>query len=284
MKIGIHVDSRDTSAVDVAERARIAEDAGFDTVWVGDRYVAPVDLNSAYPYRSDGVFAQGPDAWWMESVTSLAFIAAATSRIELGPGVLVLPLREPILLSKQLATIDAMSGGRVLLGIGSGWMREEFDAAGADYANRGRITDESVDVLRKAWTGQIELPLDRPPGKLAVRMVPTPERSIPIIVGGTSDAALRRAGRLGDGWYGLFEGTPDRAEIERCLGTISAAAIGADRNPIGLRIIVSLARVSGDPVPVAADLLGAGVGEVVVPRERLSEPGVDALVRAIHAL
>ncbi|WP_165958732.1 TIGR03619 family F420-dependent LLM class oxidoreductase [Actinomadura sp. KC345] len=179
-------------------------DAGFDGIWVSDHVVLIDGTTSAYPYTDDGDYGFPADTPWYEAVAMLAYLAARTHEVELGTAVCVLPQRQPVLLAKQLATIDRLADGRVRLGAGAGWLAEEFTALGVPYDGRGARTDAAIALLRDCWTGTPA------PGRYGdvsvpggVHCRPTPVNgSVPILVGGNSPAALRRAARLGDGWLG----------------------------------------------------------------------------------
>jgi probable F420-dependent oxidoreductase len=179
------------------------EEAGFESAWTVEHTVVPDGYQSPYPYSADGKMPGGTDNFPLpDPLIWMAYVAAATSRIKLGTAILILPQHNPVITAKQVATLDHMSGGRILLGIGVGWMKEEFDAIGASFHDRGKRTDEYVAAMRELWSS------DRPTfhGEFvhfdAAYCKPQPvNKSIPIIVGGDSKVAARRAGRLGDGYF-----------------------------------------------------------------------------------
>lgn len=202
------------------EAAAAIEEVGFDSLWVGDHVVLPRRVESPYPYNEERVSPFDPDQPLHEAATLLAYLAARTRRVRLGVSVLVLPQREPLLAARQLATVDALSRGRLVLGVGAGWMREEFSALGVPFEDRGARLDEWMAILRHAWTSA-----GRPfRGNLrsfeALGMVPA--RAIPIIVGGHSPPALRRAARLGDGWNGVRLSPREAAAAVRELRRLGA--------------------------------------------------------------
>lgn len=173
--------------------AILAEELGFADVWVSDHLVVPADAD--YP----------PSAYLYEPLVTLAWIAAATHRIGLGTSVLVMPMRNPIALAKMLASIDQMSGGRVLLGAAAGWCEPEFEALGVPFTQRGKRTDEALEMVKALWT---EDPLTRDypvhGARLEkIRAKPQPAHDIPIWIGGHADVALARAARH-DGWHAAF--------------------------------------------------------------------------------
>jgi probable F420-dependent oxidoreductase len=177
--------------IGIGRMARTLEEAGFESLWVSDHVVLPRRIESRYPFASDGRATWSTSTPYIDAVVSLALIAAATERATFGTAVLVLPLRNPVVLAKQAASLDAVSGGRLKLGVGAGWLAEEFAALGVDFQARGSRFVDGVATLRATWSGL--LPND-------VLAVPTPAHDVPILVGGHSKIALRRAGALGDGW------------------------------------------------------------------------------------
>jgi probable F420-dependent oxidoreductase len=183
------------------EVAEQAERLGFDSIWIPEHLVFPVKMTPAYSYTPDGYPPMGPDAPSHDPWVVLGAAAARTSRIRLATGIYILPLRHPVIAARSVLTLDRMSGGRAVLGLGVGWLPDEFDVVGESFSNRGRRTDEMIELLRKLWTDDVVSFhgdfYDIPPIKFEPKPV---KRMIPIIVGGTSPQALRRAGRLGDGW------------------------------------------------------------------------------------
>jgi probable F420-dependent oxidoreductase len=184
--------------------AQAAEELGYDSVWVSDHVVIPERIASAYPYSPDGAFHSGPRTPVLEPLSSLAYLAGQTRRIRLGTHVLILPYRNPVLTAKMATTIDNLSGGRLDLGVGVGWMQEEFDALGQAeyYERRGAVSDEQMRVLRTLWTEDVP----RFSGDfyrfepLGARPHPVQKPHPPIWIGGHTPAALRRVGRYGDAW------------------------------------------------------------------------------------
>ena len=142
-----------TSADNLKVMAQTAEKNGFDSVWVSDHIVIPTDIAPLYPYSDSGELPFNPDSPYCEPLTTLAFLSGITSSIRLGTHVLVLPYRNPVLAAKMISTLDFLSGGRVILGIGAGWMEEEFEALDSPpFPHRGRVTDEYLEIYRELWT------------------------------------------------------------------------------------------------------------------------------------
>jgi probable F420-dependent oxidoreductase len=197
----------------LARLARRAEATGADSIWVSDHLVAPVGVASVYPYdrRPDARPGDmGVIERFFEPLTTLAWLAAQTHRIRLGVSAYVLPYRNPVVTAKMAATLDVLSGGRLVLGIGTGWLREEFEALTVPFAHRGERTDEYLAVLRALWSGEEARFEGRhyrlPPVRTGPRPVQAPHP--PLWIAGNSRAAIERAARHGDGWHAIDLG-PD---------------------------------------------------------------------------
>jgi probable F420-dependent oxidoreductase len=193
VKFGVHLPQygRAAGPEAISRAAKQAEDLGFTDVWVSDHLAVPADA----PY---------PPPFLFEPVVALTWAAAATRTIGLGTSVLVLPYRHPLHLAKELATLDQLSGGRLTIGVGSGWLEAEFDALGVPFAQRGARTDEAIDAMRACW-GEQPVTFKGATIELEnLKVVPTPAHTIPIWVGGRAAPALRRAVTKGDGWHGTF--------------------------------------------------------------------------------
>ncbi len=221
------------------ELARFAEEAGFESLWTIEHVVIPAGYASAYPYSDDGRFGWPENLDYPDPLPWLATIAGATERINLGTAIVILPQRNPVVLAKELATIDAMSGGRLLFGVGVGWLTEEFDAIGIPFGERAPRTDEAIEVLRTLWADD-EASFD---GRFTTLdralMFPKPIQrvdgrpGVPILIGGHSPAAARRAGRLGDGFFPA-RATPD--DLGPLLDVVRSSAVEAGRDPAAIEI------------------------------------------------
>ena len=244
--IGIHLppNEDDTGGLRLADMAELAESAGFESLWVSDHTALIAESKSRYPFSETGEFMLPPDANWYDWVVVLSYLAARTTTLRLGVGVAVVPHRHPIVLAKQLATLDQLSNGRVIFGAGVGWLAEEFAALGVPFSARGARTDASIDLIRAAWTGAPPAgtygPFEIPPG-VHTRPVPVQAR-LPILIGGGSAATLRRAVTRGDGWFGAIAGgrmSPEHlAEVVRRLRT-EADKAGRDFAEIDVSLRVS---------------------------------------------
>jgi probable F420-dependent oxidoreductase len=243
-----------------AALASIAEDNGFESLWTVEHVVVPADYRSVYPYSPNGRMPGAEESPIPDPLVWLAWVAATTRTLRLATGVLILPQRNPVVLAKELATLDLLSSGRVTLGIGVGWLREEFDALGVPFDDRGARTDEHIQVLRAlwrqpetSWDGRV-VHLDR------VKSYPKPAQpdGIPIAVGGHTPAAARRAGRLGDEF---FPAATDLDQLTQLISVMRDAASRAGRDPSAIRITAGGA-ADVDGVRRLAEL---GVTRVVVP-------------------
>lgn len=187
----------------LAEAAALIEDAGFDGISVSDHLVFPQTVESTYPYTTDGRPWWSGDGQWPDPWVLIGAMATTTSRVRFTTNVYVLPLRDVFTTAKSVGTAAVLSGGRVALGIGAGWMREEFDLVGQAFARRGARMEEQVEVLHKLWAGGMVEHHGEFHDFEPVQMSPAPPGPIPVWVGGTSDLALRRAATVGDGWIGV---------------------------------------------------------------------------------
>ncbi len=271
MQLGLHAIGIGTGARrEVIDAVAAAADAcAFATLWAGEHVVMVDRSQSRYPYAQDGQIAVPPAADWLDPLVALSFAAAVTRRIRIATGVLLLPEHNPVLLAKQAASLDLLSGGRLTLGVGVGWSREEFAALGVPFAARGRRADEYVSAMRVLWRDDVASFQGRWVSFDAVRVNPKPvrERSIPIVVGGNSDAALRRVARLGDGWYGF--NLTGLEEVRERVGTLRELCQEHGRDVRELRIAVS---VDGAVPEDAAVLAGSGVSELVLVEAPPEDP------------
>ncbi len=239
------------------ELVQAGEAAGFDSAWTVEHTVVPHGYRSAYPYAADGRLPGGEGDFVLpDPLIWMAYVAAATKRIKLGTGVLILSQHNPVIVAKQVATLDAMCAGRVLLGVGVGWLKEEFDVIGAPFEERGKRCDEYIEVMREFWTA------DRPTfeGRFFrfkdAYMRPKPANgTVPVVIGGHSPAAARRAGRLGDGFF------PARGASRELIDLVRRTAEQHGRDPAVIEITTSLP----DNLDDLGNLASLGVSRVLVP-------------------
>ena len=246
------------------EMAQAAEAAGFESLWTVEHTVVPAGYRSTYPYDRSGRMPGNDDAPIPDPLVWLAFLASATTTVQLATGILIQPQRNPVVLAKEVATLDHLSGGRVQLGVGVGWLEEEFDAVGIPYAERGRRTDDGIAAMRAMWSqdqatyhGEFTSFTDcicrpRPVGG-----------TVPIHVGGHTEVAARRAGRLGDGF---FPASGSHAGLSRLFATARQTAEAEGRDPAAIEITSGGNGVFGPgALDEAAALAELGVDRVVVP-------------------
>ncbi len=243
----------------IAERA---EELGYASLWTSDHVLLPQTLPEPYGNL-------------LETFTTLSYLAARTQRIGLGTGILVLPQRDPLLAAKQAATVHHLSGGRLTVGVGVGWIEQEYGYLRADFAGRGHTADEYIPAMRTLF--EADKPEFHGPhiSYSDVLFSPRPSPRLPIMVGGTSRAALRRAATLGDGWYGIGRTSDEVAAAVTVLGQYGRT----DSFPVALR---NKARV-GTAAGGEAGALHGSAAEIAAQASRFSAAGVGQLVLEIEA-
>lgn len=253
------------------EICRRAEAAGFESVWGGEHVVLPTRMTSKYPYTADGKIPAEPDTPIPDPLIWLAFAAAAAPKLRLGTCILIVPQRNPVVLAKELATLDRLSGGRVELGLGVGWLREEFEALGVPWERRGERNDEYIAAMRALWAGpHAEFHgkfVDFPPVTCSPRPV---QRSIPILVGGDTDAAIARAVRIADGY---FPGEGDATRLAALIARLREAEKRAGGEPGRIQINAMFGAQMADPVAGAHQLAELGVARAMLPAFFFAGPG-----------
>lgn len=241
MQYGLHLpaSSATVKPEDLVRFAQRAEALNFSLLTVADHVIVPTHISVPYPYTVDGKYPG--TGFHLETLMTMGFLAGATQRIRFATSVMILPYRNPVVTAKMLASLDVLSGGRVIVGVGVGWMKEEFENLQApDYAARGRVTDEYIRSFRELWTN------DRPTfqGQFVnfsnLIFLPKPvQKTIPIWIGGHSKAALKRAGELGNGWHPIG-GVPtiplEPEDVKRDLATVREHAVKAGRDPKSIHV------------------------------------------------
>lgn len=273
MEIGVHVPQVGplSNREVMGAFARAADEAGFDGLWVFDHVVLQKEQQSKYPYSPDGALGFPPTMDFLEPLTLLAYLAGITKRARLGTSVLVLPMRQPVLHAKIMATIDALSGGRFVLGAGVGWWKQEYEALSVPFERRGKRMDECLQLVRALWTeeytsfkGEFYECVD-----WACNPKPVQEGGIPIWLGGESRAQLERAGTYGDGWLATAKSLPT---LKDDFAVAQEAAAKAGRDPAKLKLAVEgAALLAPGRLERAADELA-----------RAKELGVFHAIAAVH--
>lgn len=272
MKVGLaFASSIGIDGVAALEVCRRAEAAGFESVWGGEHVIMPDAIASKYPYTEDGKIPAEPDTPIPDPLIWLAFAAAAAPTLRLGTCILIVPQRNPLVLAKELATLDQLSGGHVELGLGVGWLKEEFDALGVEWRRRGARNDEYIAAMRALWEGpHAEFHgefVDFEPVTCSPRPV---NGSIPVLVGGDTDAAINRAVRIADGY---FPGEGDFERLGTLIGRLRSAAEQADRDPNSIEINAMFGVQMADPAAGVEQMRELGVGRIMVPAFFFAGPG-----------
>jgi probable F420-dependent oxidoreductase len=257
--------------------AQTAERCGFESIWTVEHVVIPQDYKSPYPYSPTGKIPGGEDVPIPDPLLPLAYAAAVTKTLKLATGVLILPQRHPLYVAKEVATLDLLSGGRALFGIGSGWLKEEFDALGLDFHKRGARTDEAIKALRTLWRDSSSTFHGRHFDFGPVKSFPKPVQvgGVPIHVGGHSPAAARRAGRLGDGFFPALGAEPEA--LKELFAIVKTEARNAGRSPDAIEFSC-MGRAKLDAIKALEDI---GVVRAVV-----APPGFEpeALTRGLEKI
>src|SRR5205085_7037314 len=281
MKLGVFlpISGRAAGPDTLMGAARSAEAQGFDVVWSADRVVTPWKIATTYPYSENHEFIVPPDRPFLDSFTCLACLAACTEKITLGISVLVLPYRHPLYWTRVAASIERLSRGRLIMGVGVGWMEEEFAALGIPFKDRGRMTDEQLQIISRLWTeehvsfnGQFYRFQD-----LAFYPKPIQQPRIPIWVGGEGLAAQRRAARYGDAWFPYFvKITPE--ELKAAYDNVLRLAAEAGRSPEQVKLTCCRPiEVTRDPVPQDESYLCGSPEQLVEAIKKYREVGVEHL-------
>lgn len=266
MNVGLSV--YDLAAPDLLDLARAADESGFDAIWLGEHVVLPVGYASEHPTHGidDHEHIAGPiispDTELVDPMVALAAVAGATTRIHLATGIYILPLRHPLVTARAAATLHEVSSGRFRLGVGAGWLEEEFADLDVPYEQRASRVAESIEVLRAAWRGG---PFEHHGKHFSFGPVQSCRRpvDVPIVMGGNTPAALRRAATSGDGWFS--SGTPDFEDAVELLATLRRLRSDLGRaEPFRCWF-----RVPGCDPELLARYAAAGIDDVVVWADQL---------------
>jgi probable F420-dependent oxidoreductase len=260
---------------DIARVARRAEELGFESLWIPDHLVLPVAYRSRYPYSPDGRIPTPADTPRHDPFLALAYAAAVTSRIRLATGVFVVPLRNVFATAKAVATLDVLSGGRFIFGVGIGWLEEEFRTVGMNFADRARRTREYLAMMKELWTRNDPVFEGTSVRVQGSKFMPKPiqQPRPPVVFGGHTEPSLRRAAQLGDGWYGIAENLADMRDlIARLRGHERA-----ENRSTPLEITLS-PRLG---VPLSPELVDTfaqmGVSRLLIPGERDVESAITGM-------
>ena len=221
----------------LATIAQRAEALGFDSLWVPDHVVFPTVINSRYPYNETGRIFVPADTPFLEPIAALGFLAGITKRVRLGPWVLVLPHRNPVVTAKMFSTLDVLSKGRMILGAGIGWMEEEITLLGAPFNKRGALSDEYLRAIKELWTKPDPQIDGQYVSFSGIKFEPKPvQKPLPVWIGGHSARAMRRVVEFGDGWLAVPK---SYAAFQESHEALKAAAVRAERDVKSIPVIVS---------------------------------------------
>lgn len=262
MKLGIvPINIGVQSGVQMIENAQAAEAAGLESVWTFEHVIIPVDYDSKYPYSADGKMGAPPETIMVDPLIALTAIAAATTTIRLGTGVNILSQVNPLLLAKQAASLDFVSNGRLMLGLGIGWLKEEFKAMGTPFEKRGARFDDYVAAMRKVWSGEVVEHDSEFLDWHGFKSYPLPvQNPLPIHIGGNKGKAFARTAQLANGWFAP-SANPD--EIAPQLEALKAECDAAGRDFAELEITAMwMPQIGSDTVKRMEDI---GVHRLVAP-------------------
>jgi probable F420-dependent oxidoreductase len=271
-----------TTAETATAVAQAAERGGFATLWTVEHVVVPSGYQSPYPYDESGKMNRGAEAFDMpDPLIWLTWAAAVTTTIELATGILIATQRNPLITAKEVASLDRLSGGRVRLGVGVGWLREEFDALGVPWAQRGKRLDEYVEAMRTLWTGDKVSYHGEFVDFTDCYSLPRPHSgSVPIVIGGHTEAAARRAGRLGDAF---FPGNAEPDEITALIEVMKRAADEAGRDGEAIDVYAMAIARPGPKLDARIEALGqVGAKQAIIPTfapDQLEAIGADLATR-----
>jgi probable F420-dependent oxidoreductase len=252
--------------------AQHAEELGFHSGWVSDHVAWPQSIASKYPYSDDGSFAPAPDMPWLDPIGTMFFVAGCTERMLLGSTVLILGYRPPVLTAKAIASLDVVSGGRAILGVGVGWMREEFEILGMPFDHRGRRADEQLELFATLFRDDVPSYHGAYYDVPEIGFAPKPVHGrVPIWVGGDTEPAFRRVARFGDAWHAAFQPLDEVAAGWRRVGELCAEA---GREPSAVRLSVRLYLDPDGSMPAAKSIAGSPA-EMVDTIGRWAAVGVD---------
>ena len=267
----------------VEQCVRLLEDNGVESVWMPEHVIMAEDYEPLYEYSDDGRAPVAPTTMMPDPLHWLTFAAAHSDKLCLGTGVLVGPQHSAAILAKRLATLDALSGGRLLTGIGIGWQKEEYEACGVPYAQRGRRLDEMLDAMRTLWrddpatfSGQFTS-FD----KVYCDTKPARAGGVPFLIGGSSEAAARRAGTRGDGYFPYTISPADLAMRMETART-SARETGRDPDTLSLTVWPHSYRPGGTfDLELVRDYAALGTDRLIVAAFEAGDPDLDALGRLV---
>jgi len=269
MKIGlIPVNVGVSNAQSMIGMAQLAEGLGFESVWTFEHAIVPNDYASKYPYSSDGKMAVTPETNFVDPLIALSAVAAQTKKIRLGTGVNILSQANPLYVAKQAASLDFVSNGRFELGVGIGWLREEFQAAGTPFERRGARFDDYVQAMRKLWSGETVEHKSEFLDWTGFKSYPVPiQKPLPIVIGGAKGKAFERTARYGNGWFAPT-GSPD--QLAPLIEALDKACAEVGRNRAEIEV-TAMWYPNPEDLSDVERYAEMGVGRLVVPLPALGQ-------------
>jgi probable F420-dependent oxidoreductase len=243
--------------------AQKAESVGLESVWTFEHVIVPLEYQSKYPYNEDGKMGVPPEANFIDPLVALTAIACNTKTLRLGTGVNILSQTNPLLLAKQAASLDLISGGRFMLGVGIGWLREEFRAMGVPFERRGARFDDAIEAMKKVWSGEVVEHESEFLSWSGFKSYPVPVQKphLPVVIGGSKGKAFERIAKYGDGWFVPTTGVEELGALLTQLDE-ACAREGRDRSTIEISTMFSSEGQGLDDVKRFED---AGVSRLIVP-------------------
>lgn len=286
MKIGliaVNVGGGDAGE-NMVRMAEKAEQVGLESMWTFEHVIVPMDYQSRYPYHESGKFPAAPDTTFIDPLIALSHLAAVSKTLRLGTGINIVPQTNPLLLAKQAASLDHLSGGRLMLGVGVGWLAEEYAAMGTPFERRGARMDDILTAMKKVWSGDVVEHRSEFLDWSGFKSYPLPVQKprIPLIIGGTTPAAIRRVVAHGDGW--ITVGSPEELAAPSGLLREQAAAAGREMASIEITSTWIYVKEGPDSLKKYEDL---GATRLVIPWQALGDKdpiaGLDKLGDAVLA-
>ena len=281
MKFGIAPINKGVASPDeMIAHAQLAEQAGIESVWTFEHVIVPLEYESRYPYNASGRMSSEPETNYVDPLLALTAIAAATKTLRLGTGVNILSQANPLLMAKQVASLDFVSRGRFMLGAGIGWLQEEFAAMGTPFERRGARFDDYIQAMRKVWSGDVVEHRSEFLDWHNFKSYPLPVQSpLPVVIGGDKGKAFERIAKYGNGWY---TPRPSLEDVTRGRDEIAAACRAIGRDPAEIEITAMWHMQTGlDNVRRYRD---AGIHRMLVPVVGKPDAVIEAMGEAIAAL
>jgi probable F420-dependent oxidoreductase len=271
MKFGIIPINIGVQSVEqIVGQAQQAEALGFESAWTFEHVIVPLDYDSKYPYNATGKMGAAPETNFVDPLIALTAVAASTKTLRLGTGVNILSQTNPLLMAKQVASIDFVSGGRMMLGVGIGWLKEEFEAMGVPFERRGARFDDYVQAMRKVWSGETVEHESEFLSWHGFKSYPVPvQKPLPLIMGGNKGKIYERTAKYGDGWFAP-SGSPD--ELRACLAELRTVCESVGRKFEELEITCMWPGIGG--VDAVRALEAVGVHRVVTFTAMLGPDGI----------